>query len=412
MKNGIKILSHEKQQASVQMLLSPASFLHVRAPQVVSGDDAQTLSASQDARQAIRSQLPTLEAPKFETLEDLQPQESDYIYPLFRALSKTVIPGYWLDYTQGDVLKDSLQLLNGQTVYKNHNFCDIEGWLGAVNEVTWDEAGEASGGVSGINAELKLDWKVAPKIARGLLMTPPAIHSVSVTVVFEFDFSHPELAEQRRFWDLMGEEVDGQIVRLIVTKILAYYEISLVFQGADSLAKKRASDKPTGVNSQSAYDETSSTDVIIATPHTTKELTVNLTPEQKAALGLQSHASEDVPESLVVPAIDRLAAQAQQGAQLLDTARAECLRVATLAVVGAGEGKAPDALAEVINGANPTQLQALTKMYAEQAASKFPHTCQSCGSKSQAARSSIEDVAEEASTQQAAPLPTRANSMH
>ena len=75
-------------------------------------------------------------------------------------------------------------------------------------------------------------------LVRGVAMEPPAIHSASVTVLFEFDFSHPDLVEEGRFWQLLGEEVEGEIVRLIVTTILGYWEISLVFQGAQEENKQ------------------------------------------------------------------------------------------------------------------------------------------------------------------------------
>jgi hypothetical protein len=107
-----------------------------------------------------------------------------------------------------------------------------------VSNVAWDETGDQFGGVPGINAEYKIDALMNPRIARGLLMDPPAIHSTSMTVLFEFEFSHPDLVEQGRFWQLLGDEVEGSIVRLIVTKIQEYWEASLVFPGADRFAKR------------------------------------------------------------------------------------------------------------------------------------------------------------------------------
>ncbi len=64
-------------------------------------------------------------------------------------------------------------------------------------------------------------------------------------MLFEFDFSHPDLVEQGRFWQLLGEEVEGQIVRLIVTVILGFWEISLVFQGAQEENKQQPPRPPT-----------------------------------------------------------------------------------------------------------------------------------------------------------------------
>jgi hypothetical protein len=58
------------------------------------------------------------------------PRSQDYILVNFRAISKTLIDGYFLDFTVGDVLKESTPLLLGQTVYPNHDFMDISNWLG------------------------------------------------------------------------------------------------------------------------------------------------------------------------------------------------------------------------------------------------------------------------------------------
>lgn len=52
-------------------------------------------------------------------------EDEQYYYPKFRALSKNVVEGYWLDFTQGDVLKNSTEKIVNQTVYPNH-WRDIE----------------------------------------------------------------------------------------------------------------------------------------------------------------------------------------------------------------------------------------------------------------------------------------------
>jgi len=167
------------------------------------------------------------------TFDQINPLDSDFIYPQFRALSATLIPGYFLDFTKPGMLEAAAPLLQGQTVYTDHVYWRVANWIGAVNQSTWDAKGDQVGGVPGINVELKIDWKMNPKIARGLLMKPPAIHSVSATVDFEWDASHPDLLEQGIFFRNLGQDIDGEIVRILVTKIVAFYELSLVFQGAN-----------------------------------------------------------------------------------------------------------------------------------------------------------------------------------
>jgi hypothetical protein len=423
-KPRILILSHSKRQASVNFQLAMSGIFGVNPSPVMADIMVAAASEKFADEQAVRSFFDTnvkVEAdrgPKFETVEDITPKDTDYIYPLFRALSAVIIPGYWVEFP-ADVLKASVPLLEGQTVYPNHDNEKIEGWLGAVNQSLWDQAGQFSEGVPGINAELKIDWKVNPLIARGLLMTPPAIHSVSVTVVFTYDYSHPELEKERKFWDLLGEEVEGSIVRLVANKIEAYHEISLVTQGADRLAKRGVDidsddDEFSATQSNSASTTTAPPPSTIPTPVTTvsaavdkpkEKPVVKLTAEQKKKLGLEAITGDDVDEGIVLGAVESLSARAEAGDTLLDGARAEALRVATLAEAGT-DGTLPAPIATIIAKAGASELPGLTQMYAEKAEAKFKPTCQACGSTNVSGRSSVETPGEETQDYAAPSMPS------
>jgi hypothetical protein len=307
------------------------------------------------ARAAAKLDAATAEAAWPENAP-ITPADSDYIYPLFRALSQTVIEGYWIDYSTPGVLEDSVPLLAGQTVYADHHFWNVEKWLGVVNQASWDPDGAQSDGVPGINVELKIDAVLNPRIARGLLMQPPAIHSASVTVLFEYEYSHPDLLDDGRFWDLLGEEVEDETVRLIATKILGYWELSLVFQGADRSAKQLPSAAPAvaeqeqGVAPESAELATgaglrSLTGFVTSTPSR------NLTP---APVGERAQQ-----------------AAADAGQKLLDAARAECRRLASVAMLGAEEGELPSAIRALIDLTDANQLLELTEAFREQTTRKY-----------------------------------------
>ncbi len=409
MKTTIHLRSRDKRQASVHLLLPITGTYGVNrspvSPNIMSALSPDVLADESARRSFFFDTNVQVDAgnrgPTFETIEDITPQESDYIYPLFRALSAVIIEGYWVEFP-ADVLKASVPLLQGQTVYKNHDFSDVEKWLGAVNQSLWDEAGAFTAGVPGINAELKIDWKVNPLIARGLLMQPPAIHSVSVTVLFTYDYSHPELEKEGKFWSLLGEKVDGQIVRLIANNIEAYWEISLVFQGADKLAKSSGGGRsdtgdeelaPAAARSHTAPPPGAPAPQP-ATATTQENPTVKLTAQQKKYLGLESVAGDDVAEEAVLRALDGLSALAAAGEQLLNAARAECLRVATLAEAGA-DAPLPEPIAAMIAKAGAGELPALTQMYGERAVLRFKPTCQDCGSTNVSGRSSVESPPDE-----------------
>lgn len=174
--------------------------------------------------------------------EDLKPKSEEFIEPMFRLLSATIVSKNWNPTDFGankGVLKASMPLILGQTVNCDHS-TDIGNAIGSVSEVVWQEGYSAEGFSipAGINGVLKIDGKANPRIARGILMDPPSIHSNSVTVQFRWDKSHPEM-DDRDFWEKLGTyDKNGEMIRRNVTEIIRYLETSLVSHGADPFAQK------------------------------------------------------------------------------------------------------------------------------------------------------------------------------
>lgn len=374
--NGIEIISLESKQATVTLQnkfgVGNISFDNGLAERVA---------------ERIRNVSQWTENHKSEnfnygTVNDVLPKPEDAILVNFRALSKVIVPGHWLDWTKDGVLEAGVKLLQGATVYPNHQFWDINNALGSVSSAVWDAVGAEANGIPGINATYSIDALMNPKIARGLLWKPfPYIHSTSLTVLFEFEFSHPNLVEERRFWNLMGEEVDGEIVRLIVTKIVEIWEASLVFQGADRLAKK-------GKDDDEDFDDESLSAARLSLPANSNEekKTMKLTKEKKAELGIEFDG-DDVPETEILKAAENLAAkhkpfaevnlkelqkQAGQAETLLSSKRAEVKRLATIAELGAEEGDLDDVVSQSIDEADAEKLVKLETYYQKKAAGKFP----------------------------------------
>jgi hypothetical protein len=391
-----------------------ASYETAMRETIVSQIRAAAAQGPQSLDTGVASQMPAQSAASpFETLEDLTPKDDDYIFRNFRAISASPINCYGLDFSKPGVLEASTPLLAAQTVYKDHVFWSVDRWVGVVSKSAWDAKGEQSSGVPGINVELKIDWRKDPWIARGLMMTPPAIHSASVTVLFEFEYSHPDLFAEGNFWRMLGEEVDGQIVRLIVTLIIGFWELSLVFQGADELAKQLLDDTQTGESSDELgakrKEEMGAGGV---SPISQRSETVKLSDQLRKMLGLPDTQGEEVADAVLLPALEQLGARAQTGEALLEAARTECLRVAKLAIVGSGEGELPEAFTVIINNAGHKELAGLTQEYTKQAADKFPQTCQSCGART-SGRSSVEpaEAVEQAGGVQKKPMTRPRNSI-
>lgn len=184
-------------------------------------------------------------SPNFQTYypdvkaEDLAPKDEDFIYPVFRAISEVIVrKGYDpIDFSQNGVIKASMNKLLGQAIMTNHE-AKVGNELGAVSKTFWEEAYLVNNHPipAGINAEFKIDGKSHPNIARKILMSPPAIHSNSVTLEFGWDKSHPKMADVE-FAYKVGKLEKGELVRRIANEVRAYHETSLVSHGADPYAQ-------------------------------------------------------------------------------------------------------------------------------------------------------------------------------
>ena len=179
------------------------------------------------------------------TADDLKPNAEEFIEPMFRLLSATIVSKNWnpTDFSQPGVLKNSMKYLLGQTVNCDHS-TDVGNAIGSVSQVMWQEAYKDGDFVipAGINGVLKIDGKANPRIARGILMNPPSIHSNSVTVQFRWEKSHPDM-DECDFYDKLGTyDEHGNMIRRIVTEVVRYLETSLVSHGADTFAQKIGED--------------------------------------------------------------------------------------------------------------------------------------------------------------------------
>lgn len=305
-------------------------------------------------------------------ISDILPREEDLYYLNMRAISQRIIEGHWVDYTRPGVLEASAPLLNAQRICKDHCYWKSEDAIGAIVSSAWDAQGVNSNNLPGINIRFFVDSKVAPGIVRRLAYPVPAIHSGSVTVGFEWEPSHPDLLEDGKFWWFLGEEVDGSIVRLIVTNILFYREFSLVYEGADADAKRLPDEMPEPAEGEGEGENGPKKKSCSASQ--SRETKVKLTAEQKKVLGLAENAPDEVPEAQVIEGLfKQVAAQAgtlEAANAVIATERAEVVRLATLAELGSAEGQLPEVLAKVIANAAPADLAGFKQLYGEKAQAK------------------------------------------
>jgi hypothetical protein len=177
--------------------------------------------------------------PKMNLEADAAFSEEEYISVPFRFLSATVIPGHELDISE-KVLEKAVKLWDKKPVQTDHTFA-ISANIGVTSKPVWDGGGNPPGVNGWMHINKIRDAAIGQAVSQGLKMG--TVESTSVWFFFDWKPSHPDLDEYD-FWSMLGQEVNGEMVRIIVTKITDVWEQSLVMLGADPNAKKLSATEP------------------------------------------------------------------------------------------------------------------------------------------------------------------------
>ena len=387
---------------------------------------------------------------RVEALRKVVSKESDdTITRTYRALSADIVWNYVpIDFgnKDGKVLKKSTSLLKTQKtghalpMFKDHDR-SVEAWIGTVVDAYWDEASNEY--PAGINIIAEYD-KVAlgEVVIRGIKAN--SLTSVSVTVDFEWSQSHPDM-DYWEFYDKLGQEVDGEMVRVLVDRINAYYETSLVWQGADQWAKDRTAasaevpntlpamrsgysraDLPdykvtfTTLESDSPADKTNSSKKEVEMREFVKALLL--------ALGLESPpeldtATEGELQTLLDKELDNVKNAIAQTAKAVEDSKTKTAEVearlakseetvkqyveslhtklASSVSLTMGESGASSVIA-LAHKCNVSELEVLVREYETRANELFPLVCNSCGGQKVSRQSSATGTANANSTQKSA----------
>lgn len=149
----------------------------------------------------------------------------------FRMLSKSYIKGHSVDFSEGDVLQSAVKLFSTK-IFRDH-LPLVENSIGVAMNPVWTN----SRGVPGVDATYRIFHEFGNGIVKRLMSDPPMLDSTSVGVVYTWRKSHPDMSGMQ-FYERLGDSVNGQTVRVIVTKILEVPETSIVYSGADPDAKR------------------------------------------------------------------------------------------------------------------------------------------------------------------------------
>ena len=175
-------------------------------------------------------------------------EDENFVYVPVRALSACIVGGNsWKasDFSTPGVLKKSLALLKNKPVFTNHNLWDVNSTVGVIVATQYGAAYKMDDGTEvpeGIDCLIRVSKKNNPKIADGLMADPPEFQSFSVSVLYKYKPSHSFTdgegnEDEYKFDRMIGQMIDGQMVRRIATEIVDYIELSLVSIGADPFAK-------------------------------------------------------------------------------------------------------------------------------------------------------------------------------
>jgi|GEM_PF-2057669 len=282
----------------------------------------------------------------------------EFLVKPWRLLSKACTPYRFFDFSQGEVLKNAVALFADKTLYTNHT-PDVNNWKGFVKAPWWDEDNTPPG----INGLMVIDRTIDSRLARGVEIG--ALRSASVTVWFEFKRSHPDL---RNFYDYLGTEVDGEVVRFIVTKITNCGEVSIVWEGEDPFAKSLAAGGGDQPNSQGEDNMKFSKQFL-------EKLGIDAAGEpsaedveQKTLAALQTLTEENT----------TLAADAKVGKQYLATTRAEAV---TLYKTLKGDQAKQSFVTNVLEKADLETATAFLEEYRAELDKSVPLNCPKCGEK-------------------------------
>lgn len=317
--------------------------------------------------------------------EDFKPKkDEDYLQAKFRALSARYLgeSGFFLDFSKEGVLKASVGLMLPETLggrrrkylkfVRDHSL-SVDDIIGFISGAQWSES-DSGLSAPGINVDVSIDMLLAPRQARQLLSEPPLVESVSVLVAYSVERSHPDMSGWE-FYAMLGREIDGQIVRFIVTEILDYRHLGLVDEGADEEADHLQANNDSTLDVQEM--STKNTEKIMDT----LELQVVELQELLAPLGVKKietaddliSATKKLAGDLAKTKSDKeaLSEKAEKYDEVLAARRQEVKDMATKL-----DGDDAQPMHSAIDKMEWQELSAMAKSYSDKIAVKFKRSSQ------------------------------------
>lgn len=345
---------------------------------------------------------------KLQSIEDIIPRDDDYIFPRYRAISARYLGenGYFLDFSETGILKDSLKFFlsnqNGGERLDNLKFVmnhstSLERIIGVIVEAEFVEKNDKFDS-AGIDVTAKVDSVLFPQIARGLLSEPPLFDNVSISFTAHYRRSHPDM-KVWAFYDMLGEEFEGEIVRIIVDEILRVRHLGLVDAGADEHAKKLNAATSSWPPSKGELNDGTKYFYTETKEKTMKGLQLDEKQVAELARVLGVDEIDDGDELIqnvtaVMETLDDNKTTLKEAKQkvgqvekLLESKRDQVIKI----LAKNHGGTAPHALENAVNKMSLSELEEFEAEQQETFDKMFPLTCQDCGKKNLKRRASREE---------------------
>lgn len=164
----------------------------------------------------------------------MPPNPEDYVQRDFRLLSAVTIRGAWvpIDYSRPGVLEEATPLFRRSLFTDHWSFAEL--CIGSVRFPRFNDTSTPPGVDGTFFVLQKTNDTRKQDISK--LVADGHLDRCSVTILFEWEQSHPDMKE-KEFWLRIGEtDDDGELIRVVVTKVIDILEISIVYFGADNTA--------------------------------------------------------------------------------------------------------------------------------------------------------------------------------
>lgn len=313
-----------------------------------------------------------------------------------RAVSQVMVHGNTLDWSKPGVLEAAVPLLSGVKLYKDH-WVSVDTVVGRVNEAFW--VAPEAGMPGGIGVNLGVDDVADPRVGR--LIQTGIIDSLSIGALAEVEPSHPDVYEEDRylFWKRLGsQDAEGRYYCWVVKRVETFFEISLVWKGADPTAKIQLAAEETPYPTLEEFrgnleqekepmnelkklalalglPETATEDEVLAAVRQSQEAATTARQSSVDAAAFRTRVALALgvtgSDAAIETRLAEVVGQAQYGSDRLAEDRDAVLSDARLALCNQGE-ELPDAIVEQVNRAAPAQVVELGKFYAARAAARFP----------------------------------------